>query len=102
MRPVLVADVLALARVLSVVPGGLRPDLANSLISQSEAADQYRVQSGRSHPCWGDGSVTARCLLACPASEPGPDDPAFLEAIATAAGALATRMRRCGNRRALV
>ena len=93
MRPVLVTDILALARALADVPGIDRMDVAQKLIAETDLADLHRQQFAKSHPHWGDGSLSGRCLLAKPAAEPGPDDPAFLEAIAMAAYAVAKRLR---------
>jgi serine O-acetyltransferase len=93
MRPVLVVDVLALARVLSAGPGTERHERALRLVEQTEAADRFRRQRGASHPAWGDGTVCSRCLLTRPPPEPGQDDPVHLEAIAAAALVLARVLR---------
>jgi hypothetical protein len=101
-RPVLVADILALARVLQTVTSAERTGVAERLVAEAQAADVFRQKFGRSHASWGDGSIASRCLLAGPQPEPEPDEAAFLEAIATAANVVAKAL--CGHvcRRALV
>lgn len=88
MRPILVSDILALARVLTTVQATDRSGFAAKLIEEAEIADRHRQRFGRSHPFWGDGSVSARSLLMAPPPEPGADSAEHLEAISASALAL--------------
>lgn len=59
-------------------------------LDQTRAAAKYRRRFARPHPQWGDGSLTARALKACPAPPAlGAPGPGALSALALVAAALA-------------
>lgn len=60
MRPVLIGDILCLARVILAAPQGQQRQLCADLLYQADCADKFRKRHGRAHPQWGDGSVMAR------------------------------------------
>ena len=59
MRPVLIGDIIAAARVLIVVPRDDWDHTVAQLLGQARTADRYRRRFGRAHPAWGNGSVMA-------------------------------------------
>lgn len=63
MRPVLIGDVIAVARVLFVLPDGDWTPCVDRLIWQAKIADRYRRRLGRPHPAWGNGSLLAAASL---------------------------------------
>ena len=58
MRPVLLQDVLAVARVLAVVPEEGRRALCSLCFEHAETAERYRLREGRDHPRFGSGTLT--------------------------------------------
>lgn len=64
MRPVLIGDILCLARVLHRARPPDRPALCQRLILQAEAADKFRKRFRRVHPMWGNGSLMGRATQA--------------------------------------
>lgn len=96
MRPVLVVDVLALARALLAARADERGAVARRLIAEAQDADLYRQGCGNSHPFLGDGTIAARCLLTSPSAEPDPDSPDHLDAMAVAARELGGWLRLAG------
>jgi hypothetical protein len=85
MRPILVCDVLAFARILLMHQGKDRMALAHRVMSEAAAADAFRQRHGVAHPDWGDGSIFLRCLNMRPPPEPGGNSIQHLQAIAFAA-----------------
>ena len=73
MRPVLIGDVLALARVLFVLGEEEWAVCADRLLWQAHVADRYRKRLGKPHPAWGNGS-----LMAVTGAEPKADAEPFL------------------------
>lgn len=57
MRPVLIGDLVAAARVAVLVPRDARAACVSRLIGEAEAADRFRRCSGQNHPAWGNGSL---------------------------------------------
>ncbi|MDC0737522.1 hypothetical protein N6L24_04480 [Cognatishimia sp. SS12] len=57
MRPVLIGDVLAMARALMPVPSAARPNCCARWLQEVEAADKYRKRHARCHARWGNGSL---------------------------------------------
>ena len=88
MRPILVGDVLVLARALLAVPAPDREGFAARLITETEQADRHRQATGRAHPVWGDGSVMCRALMAIPTTRPSVSRLDQIAAIAVAADCL--------------
>jgi hypothetical protein len=73
MRPVLIGDVIAAARVLFVLGEEHWTGCIDRLIWQAQVADRYRRRLGRPHPAWGNGS-----LMAVAGAEPKADAEPFL------------------------
>jgi hypothetical protein len=73
MRPVLIGDVIAVARVLFVLREADWTSCVDRLISQAKTADRYRRRLGKPHPAWGNGS-----LMAATAAEPKAEAEPFL------------------------
>lgn len=59
MRPVLVGDVIAVARVLIVLREEDWIGCVDRLLWQAQVADRYRQRLGKLHPAWGNGSLMA-------------------------------------------
>lgn len=73
MRPVLIGDVLAAARVLFVLGEEDWIVCIDRMIWQAQVADRYRRRLGKPHPAWGNGS-----LMAVTGTEPKADAEPFL------------------------
>lgn len=86
-------DLVAAARVLSGHPPAARAALADRLLAEAHAADQYRKRLGRPHPDWGNGSLMGRALKSA-IGRPLPTRASF-QALAVMAAAL-SRFRREG------
>ncbi len=69
----LIGDVIAVARVLFVLPERDWTSCVDRLIWQAKVADRYRRRLGRPHPAWGNGS-----LLAATCAEPKAEAEPFL------------------------
>jgi len=67
-------DVVSAARVLRGLPVAKRKPELLRLLRQANFADQHRIETGRVHPFWGDGSLMTIALAATPAPEPRFDD----------------------------
>lgn len=96
MRPVLVGDMLAAARVLMALPREARDGAMAELLAEAELADRFRKRCGRAHPRFGNGSLMAAALVRAPGPEPFPADPPFLDALSRVAAALAERAEKHG------
>lgn len=59
MRPVLIGDVIAVARVLVVLPEEQWSGCVDLLLWRAKVADRYRQRLGKPHPTWGNGSLMA-------------------------------------------
>jgi hypothetical protein len=57
MRPVLIGDVIAVARVLFVLGETEWSGCVDRLLWQAMVADRYRKRLGKPHPAWGNGSL---------------------------------------------
>ncbi len=66
MRPILIGDILACARLLQRQPHALRLKLCAQWLYETHCADKYRKRKGRVHPKWGNGSLMARCTAKGP------------------------------------
>ena len=73
MRPVLIGDVIAVARVLLTQSDARWPACVDRLLWQADVADRYRRRLGKPHAAWGNGS-----LMATAAAEPRIADEPFL------------------------
>lgn len=57
MRPVQLADLEVVARVLLLLDPAARPALMARLIQQAARADQHRIATGQPHPHYGTGTL---------------------------------------------
>jgi len=57
------ADVIVLARGLAAIVPNERAALAKTRVDETRVADAFRRQTGRAHPDWGDGTLSAAVLL---------------------------------------
>lgn len=57
----LVADLVAVADLLAILPEAARAGAARRLVREAHAAHKYQRRFGRLHPAWGDGSLMSRC-----------------------------------------
>ncbi len=94
MRPVGHGDVSAAACVLLAAAPDSRPRLLARLLAEAETADAYRLETGRPHPLWGNGSLMGAALTHARASEPALDDPDYAACMALIFEALVRRHRR--------
>lgn len=94
MRRVLIGDLLAAASVIGAAADPARTTL--TLITEADAAHRYAKRFGRPHPCWGNGSLMARAMVA-PHVKCDLSSPDVLAALARLCAALAVRMQthRC-------
>lgn len=88
MRRPLPGDVVLFARVLSALPRVGRAQVARGLLAQAETADDYRLNHGRCHPTYGDGSLVARLMRVGMPPLTHADDAEFLHALRIVADAL--------------
>jgi len=91
MRRVHLGDVIAAARALAHCPAADRPQLADLLIRQADAAHRYMKRMGRPHPMWGNGSLESRAGGLGFAQGLDLGQSAHLAAMAQVASALAAR-----------
>ena len=59
MRPVLIGDVIAVARVIVVLPEEQWSRRVDQLLWRAKVADLYRKRLGKPHPTWGNGGPMA-------------------------------------------
>lgn len=64
MQPVTIGDVLAAARRVQHAPPRRRLVVCRALIARAEAADRWRMQCGRCHPRFGNGTLEAAAVVA--------------------------------------
>lgn len=88
MRPVLHGDATTTARALLAVAPDVRPSFLARLIARAEAADRYRLKTGRAHPLWGNGTLMACAFAHGVAPEPGLDAPDYLDCLIAVLAAL--------------
>jgi hypothetical protein len=82
MRPVLIGDVIAVARVVVVLPEEQWSSRVDQLLWRAKVADLYRKRLGKPHPVWGNGSLMAAIGAEPKApAEPFLSDPQWLRAL---------------------
>ena len=81
MRPLLMGDLIAAARVTMLLPAAERPTCVARLLAEAEAADRYRLCHGRNHPRWGNGSLMGAAHGWPRGAEPFLSDRSFLDAL---------------------
>ncbi len=91
MRPVMHGDVAAAGCALLRVAPEARFGLMSRLLSEAEAADQYRQETGNIHPLWGNGSLMAAAMARPRAREPFLDDLEYCACMALVFDALLGR-----------
>lgn len=75
-------DAVAAARVLLCHPRDRRPWVLHRMLAEAVTASEWRRQTGRVHPQWGDGSLMSAALRRPAANEPSLDDPAWCRLMA--------------------
>lgn len=91
MRRVLHGDVTAAARAMLAAPAEARARLLTRLLVEAEAADAYRLRTGRAHPLFGTGSLMSAALAHPVTREPYLDDPDYAACLARVFETLAQR-----------
>ena len=81
MRPILIGDLIAAARVVVLLPDPDRAAEVSRLLAEARVADRFRRRCGRSHPVWGNGSLMAAASAHPRAREALSRDPDFLRAL---------------------
>jgi hypothetical protein len=94
MRPLLICEVVLLARVLTRTAPEDRPEVARAILAETDQADAHMQATGTCHSRFGDGSLMSRCSQLSPPSEPMADDHAFLASLAAAALAIMSHSER--------
>lgn len=88
MRPVMMGDVIAAARVLCAARVGDRAALMRRLLRAASLADRHRRRTGRAHPAFGNGSLMAVARRRSSPAEPPLHDPAYLDCLCIVLAAL--------------
>lgn len=91
MRPVILADLEAVASVLLAAPKEHWRPLALAIIEAARIADKYRKNTGKRHPHWGNGSLCDAVQTRTRADLPRPGDPAYLSAVQCVVSAVLER-----------
>ena len=61
------------------------------MLAEADAADAWRLRTGRMHPIWGNGTLMAAALRRAAAPEPPLHDRAYCAALSLTYAALADR-----------
>ncbi|WP_291731669.1 hypothetical protein [Leisingera sp. F5] len=96
MHPVLPGDVSAVARALLAVRDADRQRLCRRIFGGASEAAAYAGLTGRLHPRWGDGSLSAAARRFDLAAEPFLDDPIYLNCSRLVLRELARHLRIAG------
>ncbi len=81
MRPVLIGDLIACARVLLAQPEAQWTEIIARMIRQAKQAETYRIRYRRAHVKWGDGSLMSLAATCPMVREPFLDDTRYLRAL---------------------
>ena len=82
MRPMGHGDMSAAGCALLSVAPAARAELLNRMLTEAEAADAYRRDTGRVHPLWGNGSLMSVAMVRPRRREPFLDDPDYAACLA--------------------
>lgn len=77
MKPVLMSDAIALARVLRAAPEERREKLIREIFTYAEEAFAFSQRHGRTHPIYGNGSAMAASATFPQVAEPTLEDRMF-------------------------
>lgn len=91
MKPVLIGDAIALARVLYLVDEPERVALIQQIFSEAAEAADFAQHRQRTHPRFGNGSVMAACANHAQVSEPTLENKRFCACLRVVFAALADR-----------
>lgn len=80
-RPLLLSDVIAVARVLRAARGEEWTRLLRLMVGAATEAERHRRATGRAHPAFGDGSLMGIALRFRPPPEPPLSHPAYRRAL---------------------
>lgn len=97
MRPILMGDIIAAARVLLEHPVEEREAHAAAMIYHARIADKVRKRTGRPHRLWGNGSLMAAARLKPTQPEPFAGSPDYLAALMVVTKALLEDKRQFGH-----
>ena len=75
-------DAIAAARVLLRHSRRRWAWVLHRMLAEAASASAWRLRTGRAHPRWGDGSLTAAALRRPCASEPPLSDPSWCRIVA--------------------
>lgn len=87
MKPVLIGEVVTLARALMARPDG-RWDLAQRVVFEARAAERHLRLYRKAHPVFGNGTLMAAASRRPLAAERFADDPEFLACLTLALSAV--------------
>ena len=82
MRPLLIGDLIAVARVLLATEEARWPAVVDRLLREAELADRHRMATGRAHVAFGNGSLMAATGQHIRPPEPLASDRRYLRALA--------------------
>lgn len=91
MRPILIGDVVALARVLLARPDDDWAQCLSRALRLAEFADVYRQRTGQSHPVFGNGTLMAVAAGFCREPEPAQVQGRYLAALLAVVAAVRER-----------
>lgn len=91
MRPVAHGDLSAAGCALLSVAPAARAELLHRMLTEAEAADAFRRDTGRVHPLWGNGSLMSVAMVRPRRREPFLDDPDYAACLAMILDALIAR-----------
>jgi hypothetical protein len=89
MRPVLIGELVALARVLRAVAPACRMALARRVLTEARAADRHRRLRHKAHARFGDGTLMSAAMGYRQADESFASDPEFCHCLQVALAAIA-------------
>ncbi len=91
MRPVHIADLDMVTRVLLALPPADRPEMARSIVARADVADRFRKHTGRAHPHFGSGTLASAIPRRVDAAQPARCDVQYLDALTVIVSALQCR-----------
>ncbi|PLS22194.1 DUF7742 family protein [Neptunicoccus cionae] len=98
MRAVLHQDIVALACRLRFLPAAVRKLAAGQIVAWTAYADCYRLQTGRAHPLFGNGTLQSFCQSLPKAQEGRLDDPDYADCLIRALNAVRAFRKGAGNK----
>lgn len=84
MRPVVMDDLVTLARTLLHVAPEARAQVARRIVARAQAAYLWYATTNTPHPRWGGGTLSDACVGWSRATAPRAKDPAFRDCLVQA------------------